>query len=125
VCEVSQGVAVEGQQGWIAQVAVGRAPGSKELRLTVVLPTNISLQRLPKLRIEGKEAQAADLSWTRCVPGGCFASSVVSDDLMRRLRARTEPGVVSFVDAAEREITIPLSFRGLPQALDGLAKEQL
>jgi invasion protein IalB len=49
----------------------------------------------------------------------------MSDDLMRRLRARTEPGVVSFVDAAEREITIPLSFRGLPQALDGLAKEQL
>jgi hypothetical protein len=42
---------------------------------------------------------------------------------MARLGARAEPGDIAFKDAAEHDVAVPLSFRGLTQALAALAKE--
>jgi invasion protein IalB len=61
--------------------------------------------------------------WHRCIPGGYFASVSIADDVLSGLGAETEPGGIVFKDAADREVALPLSFRGLSQALDTLAKE--
>jgi hypothetical protein len=42
---------------------------------------------------------------------------------MTRWRGQTDPGQLTFKDAAGRDQSLPLSFRGLAQALDALAKE--
>ena len=62
------------------------------------------------------------MSWTRCLPEGCFANTDVSDDIATRLRSQTEKGKVSFKDGAARDAVLPVSFRGLAEALDALDK---
>jgi len=64
-----------------------------------------------------------DLAWRRCLPNGCLADIVMNGDLLKTLRARTEPLQVAFKDAGERDATLPFSLRGLSASLDALAKE--
>jgi invasion protein IalB len=124
VCEVAQAMTVQGQTAPIAQVAIGRQAPNEPKRLTVVLPTNIAFATKPAVAIAKAGATPIELSWQRCAPGGCFASAPISDDVLGTLGAQTEPGKLTFKDAADRDIALPLSFRGLTQALAALAKEQ-
>lgn len=64
-----------------------------------------------------------DLTWRRCLPGGCLADGAVSEDALRRVRGWTEPARVTFADGTGRIVALPFSPRGLTQALDALAKD--
>lgn len=121
VCEVVQSMVVQGQQQPVAQVAVGY--DKNDLRFTMLVPPAISLSRGPTLGVANAASPHVDLAWRRCVPNGCFADVAVGPELLKTLRGRTEPMQIDFKDAAEREVKLPLSMRGLVPALDALAKE--
>ncbi len=121
VCEVVQSMVVQGQQQPVAQVAVGY--DKDDLRLTMLVPPAISFSRGPTLGVPNASAPHFDLAWRRCLPQGCFADVAVGSELLKTLRGRTEPMQIDFKDAAEREVKLPLSMRGLVPALDALAKE--
>jgi invasion protein IalB len=57
------------------------------------------------------------------LPAGCFAELELRDDVVKRLRTATERGRITFKDAGERDVVIPLSFKGFGNAFDALAKE--
>lgn len=120
-CEVAQTLQAEGQ-GMIAQIAVGRIAADAPLRVTVLLPSNLSFPSSVKIAIDDKDDQPADLAWKRCLAAGCIADSDMKDDILKRWRAQAGQGRMRFRDAVAREITLPFSFRGLAQALDALAK---
>jgi invasion protein IalB len=122
VCEVAETIQVEGQANPIAQLAIGRMAPGDPLRATAVLPTAVSFPSNVRIS-EAKNGAPLSLEWRRCLPGGCFADSPVKDDLLARWRAQTDAGQLTFKDAAGRDQSLPLSFRGLAQALDALAKE--
>jgi invasion protein IalB len=122
VCEVAQIIQIQGGQGPIAQIAVGRLTAADPLRLTIVLPPNVSFPSSPRLAVDDKDALPADLSWRRCLPGGCFADVEIKDDLLQRWRSQSAQGIIKFKDSAGRDVTLPFSFRGFAQALDALAK---
>jgi invasion protein IalB len=121
VCEVVQSMVLQGQQQPVAQVAVGY--DKKDLRFTLLVPPAVSFSRGPTLGVAGASAPHFDLAWRRCLPTGCFADVGVGSELLKTLRGRTEPMQIDFKDAAEREVKLPLSMRGLVPALDALAKE--
>ena len=123
LCEVAQSLMVQGQATPIAQIAVGRPSPKDKLRLTVVLPNNVSFPAPPKLVIGEKDA-GLTLAWRRCLPGGCFADVLLDDEPIKRLRALTDSGRLLFSDGVGREIGLPFSMSGLSQALDALAKEK-
>ena len=56
---------------------------------------------------------------------GCFADVELTDELLKRLRTPVEAPRLGFMDAAGRDLALPFSLSGLPQALDALAKEPL
>jgi invasion protein IalB len=122
VCEVVQSIQVQGQQVPFARIAIGRIAPNQPLAVTVVLPNNISLPSVVHVGADAKD-KGPDLNWTRCTPGGCFAESPLTAETLTQWRAPGPASRVSFEDAAGREIGFPISFRGLPQALDALAKE--
>ncbi|WP_243214898.1 MULTISPECIES: invasion associated locus B family protein [Methylobacterium] len=126
LCEVSQGVQVQGQAAPIAQVAIGRVPGEATLRVTALLPVAVSFPSTVWIGLDDKEAQAGalDAAWRRCQPGGCLADGPIKDAVLKRWRTAETPGRLLFTEAGGREVTIPLSFRGLGPALDALGKEQ-
>jgi invasion protein IalB len=124
VCDIVQSLQVQGQQAPIAQIEIVRSGLKEPMRIVVQLPVNVSLPSSVRVAADDKDPQPLELSWRRCVPGGCFAETELKDDVLKRYRAQTANGKMQFKDAAGREVPLPFSFRGLPQALDGLAKAQ-
>jgi invasion protein IalB len=124
VCEVALVMTVQGQPNPVAQVAIGRPTPGEGRRVTLVVPTNIAIGAKPQVTLAKAGTAPIELTWQRCAPGACFASAPLADETMSAMSAQTEPGRIAFKDAAGREVALPLSFRGLPQALAALAKEQ-
>jgi invasion protein IalB len=123
ICEVGQTIQVQGQQGPLAQIALGRLQRADPLKFTIALPNNVAFPSTVRVAMDEKDTQPFELSWRRCVQGACVADGDPSTAIIQRFRARTEPVRLIFKDATGRDIVIPLSFRGLAQALDALAKE--
>ena len=124
VCELGLVVQKQGESGAQAQIALGRVARGGALRITAVLPPNIAIKSNPKVIVEDLKPPTTDLSWTRCIAGACFADAAVSTALLDSLRTRTEPGRLDYRDGTDRDITLPLSFRGVGEALAALAREE-
>ena len=120
-CEVTQTVYDKSQA--VAQTALGRPGRGEATRLTVLLPANVTLGTPPRL-LGAESDPAVELSWRRCLPAGCLADATLTDEQVRRLRARTDNGRLTFQDGAGRDAAIPFVPRGLAPALDALAKEE-
>lgn len=125
ICEVAQILQAQGQQAPIAQVAIGRIANGQPLRVTAVMPVSVSFPSSVQIAMGDKEAKPLELTWRRCIPTGCFADIAASDEALKPWRKAAEAGRIVFKDAAGRELALPLSARGLDQALDALAKERL
>ena len=125
-CEVQQAIQAQGQPQPVAQLAIGRLPGDKTLILTVVLPVDISIPGSVHLSGNGKtgadEKAGFDLTWQRCVPGGCFAAAKPDVKNLGLLKADTD-GQIRFADATGRVIAVPVSWVGLDQALKALDEQ--
>jgi invasion protein IalB len=122
VCGVLQTVQAQGQQNPILQISIAPAAGKEPMKLTILAPVNVSFPSVARVGVDEKDAQAAELTWHRCVPAGCVAESELKDELLKRWRAQTGGGVVQIVDSIGHDVGIPFSFRGFAQALDALLK---
>ena len=120
-CEIAQTLQVAGQ-GPVAQIAIGRVSAGSPMKVTILLPHNMSLPSNVSLGVDDKDPKPLELAWRRCLPAGCLADADFRDDAMKRWRAEAGQGRLKFLDAAGREAVLPFSFRGLAQALDSLAK---
>jgi invasion protein IalB len=125
ICEVAQTIQMQGQTVPIAQLAFGRLKKSEPLRFTAVLPVNVAFQSAPKVTTNDKEPATLELPWQKCMSGGCFATAEVKDEILRRWRVSSGAGQIQFKDALGRDVSLAISFRGLAQALDALAKEPI
>jgi invasion protein IalB len=123
VCEVAQQIRARDQQSPVAELAIGRLKKADPLRLTVVLPVNMTFSNPPSFSTDGKVPELLDFGWRKCLPGGCIADALLKDDVLRRWKIQTSAGRITWTDAAGRDLAIELSFRGLTQALDALSKE--
>ena len=123
LCEITQAIQRAGDAGPLAQIALGRLASTDPMKLTVVLPLNVALASSPKVAADAKDGPAMQTSWQRCLPAGCLASASLNDDTLKKLRAAGETGKLDYRDASDRDVSLPFSLRGLPEALDALARE--
>jgi invasion protein IalB len=123
VCEVTQHIRAQDQQNPVAELAIGRLKKADPLRLTVVLPVNVTIANPPSFSTDRKVPELLDLDWRKCLPGGCIADALLKDDVLRRWKTQTSAEHITWTDASGRDLAIELSFRGLTQALDALSRE--
>ena len=124
LCEVDQSVVPQGQQNPIAQIGIGRLSAKDDMHITVVLPTNITFQNGPRVTAYDKDP-GVELTWRRCVPGGCIADAILKDDILRAWHAvSADTGRLFFTKASGQNVAIEFSFRGFGQAMDAFAKER-
>jgi invasion protein IalB len=121
-CEMVQAVTTQGQANPVTQIAIGRASAKDPVKVVFQLPVNVWVPTGVKLVYDAKAAPLA-AAFRSCVPAGCFADLDLNNDLLRRLRAITVQGRFEFKDAGQRDVAIPVSFKGFGQAFDALAKE--
>jgi invasion protein IalB len=123
VCEVAQQIRGQDQQNPVAELAIGRLKKADSLRLTVVLPVNVTFSNPLSFSADGKVLEPLDLGWRKCLPGGCIADALLKDAVLSRWKTQTSAGRITWTDGAGHDLAIGLSFRGLTQALDALSKE--
>jgi invasion protein IalB len=123
-CEVDQSVVPQGQQNPIAQIGIGRLSPKDGLHITAVLPTNITFQDGPRVTANDKD-RGVELTWRRCVPGGCIADAVLQDDILRAWHGvSADTGRLFFTKASGQKVAVEFSFRGFGRAMDAFAKER-
>jgi invasion protein IalB len=123
-CELVQSVVLQGQTAPFAQLGFGRLAAAGPIFFTAVVPTNVTFPSSVKVALDGNDKQPPlEIPWTRCLPGGCFASIEIKDDVMKRWRTQSQSGRVTFKNGAGQDLAVPISFKGLAQALDAFAKE--
>jgi invasion protein IalB len=122
VCEMVQFTQLKGQQGVLTQIVLGKPVRGQPIKLVIQVPTSSWLPTGVKLLASEKDSGVhAEFKW--CVPNGCIAQVDIKDDAVRRFRTTTEAGKLQFKDAAQRDISLPVSFKGFGTAYDALAKE--
>ena len=86
------------------------------------MPVNVTFAT--SVRIQTGDADAGITApFARCVPNGCFADFDIKDETLKKLRAASGAGKMSFADATGHDVSVPLSFNGFSQAYEALAKE--
>jgi invasion protein IalB len=123
-CDMEQLAQVQGQANPISRVAVPLPAKGEPLKMFFQLPINVSFAAPLKISADGKDA-GITTPFRRCVPAGCFGEIELKDDLQKKFRAAgAEAGKITFKDAADRDVAIPLSFKGFAQAFEALLKER-
>jgi len=122
VCEVALAFQLQGQQAPFAQLAIGHAAAKDPMHATFLVTPNVAFPSNVKLTVDDKDTQAIDLNWSTCIAAACRADGEFKDDQLKRWKALTAPARLQFKDSTGRELTIPVSTKGLAQALDALAK---
>jgi invasion protein IalB len=119
-CEMEQGSQIQGQP--VSQIALGRPSKGAPFRIVFQVPINVWLPAGVTMVLEDKDP-GISATFKRCVGNGCFADIDLNDDTVRKLRARTANGKLLFKDAGQRDVTIPVSFKGFGPAFDAMAKD--
>ncbi len=119
---MAQVTQVQGRNTPFSRVAVLRPVKGQPVKLIIQVPINASFAA--PVRVSTAESDAGITSpFARCVPAGCFSEFELRDDVLKKFRAASGAGKISFPDAAGHDVTVPLSFKGFAQAYDALAKE--
>jgi invasion protein IalB len=125
-CEVIQPfqMQVQGQSQPIGQLAIGhRSANAKEpMHVTFLITPGISFPSDVRLMSDDKDTQPVVLDWSSCSPSICRADGEFKDDQLKRWKAATANGKLIFKLTTGQPFTIPVSVRGLAQALDALPK---
>jgi invasion protein IalB len=122
-CEMEQFAQMQGQANPISRVAIPLPAKGEPPKMFVLLPNYVSFIAPLKITTNDKDA-GITAPFRRCVPAGCFVEIELKDDLQKKFRAAAaEPGKIMFKDATDRDVTLPLSFKGFAQAFDALLKQ--
>lgn len=110
------------KQAPFSRVVMPRPVKGQPATFIVQVPVNVWLATGAKIEIGNKDAGLSG-SFTYCVPGGCFATIKLTDNIIHQFRAASEPAKIVFSNGARQQVTVPLSFKGFGPAMDALAKE--
>jgi invasion protein IalB len=115
-CELSSQQTSD-QSAVASQITISGNGKDGPLKLSIQIPPNIWLANGPKLS-GGKENVILTATYRWCVPSRCLADADLNQDALRKLSdSGDQPGKLAFRDAAQHDQTIPVSFKGLSQAL--------
>ena len=123
-CDIEQLTQMQSQGRTVplSRIAIGRPEKGQPIRLTVQVPVNVYLRT--EVRVQ---ASASDPGLTapfdRCLPTGCFANFALKEDTIKKFRAATAAGKMTFQSANGQNVAIPLSFKGFGPAYDALLKQ--
>jgi invasion protein IalB len=92
------------------------------IKLVMQVPTNVTLSTNVRIQIADADPGVA-APFARCAPAGCFVDFELKDDTVKKFRAASGNGKITYADVTGHEVVVPLSFSGFDQALEALAKE--
>ncbi len=118
VCVIEQNVYLDAGPGArpvpLMRVSVGHVAADPRLRMVLTLPAGIMLQSGVGFSIDG--GAESQLPVENCADGGCRASLVIDQGGREKLEA-SKLIQVSFVNAAGKDVVLPVKLDGFADAL--------
>ena len=105
------------------QIGIGRSEGNGTMRLSVEVPANVWLPSGLKLVLSDRKT-IVSATFKMCVAGRCIADADLTNEQIDKMRTQTEVGSIEYANAAQSNVSLPVSFHGFAEAIDGLKKEQ-
>jgi invasion protein IalB len=119
VTQVTQG---QGKGAPFSRVAIAHPLKGQPVKLVVQVPTNASFATSVRIQT-GDDDPGLTAPFARCLPIGCFADFDMKEETLRKFRAASGAGKLSFADAGGHDVAVPMSFNGFGQAYDALERE--
>jgi invasion protein IalB len=118
-CELVQSQLVQGQTAPVSQITITRPTKSGPFAIFFQVPPNVWLKAGVNLSTADKDTTiAASFIW--CTPTRCLAQADLSDVTIKKLNLVSDPGGLSWKDATQREVTVPVSFKGFSYAASAM-----
>lgn len=123
-CDIEQLTQMQnqGRSVPLSRVAIAGPEKGQPARLTIQVPVNVNLRTEMRLQASTSDPGLA-APFDRCLPVGCFADFALKDDAIKKFRAATAAGKMTFQSANGQSVAIPLSFKGFGPAYDALLKK--
>ncbi len=122
LCEMAQLTQLQGKNVPFSRIAIGHPAKDQLVKLIVQLPVNASFATAVRIQTSDTD-RGLTAPFARCLPGGCFAEFDLKEEALKKLRAASGVGKLSFADASGHDVAVPLSFNGFAQAYEALLKE--
>jgi invasion protein IalB len=103
-------------------MGIGRYATTDPLKISIEIPANVWMPTAIILLLDGRQPPiSATFKW--CTASRCYADTDLSDADIKRLRAQKGQGQISYKNALQADVSIPVSFNGFSEALDALQKQ--
>ncbi|HMK80308.1 MAG TPA: invasion associated locus B family protein [Xanthobacteraceae bacterium] len=122
LCEIVQATQVQGNPNPVSQVAIGKPNKTEPLKIAFQVPVNVWLPTGIRLVVDDKDPGIA-AAFKRCIGAACLADTDLKDDALKKLRAQHENGKLLFKDATQKDVALPVSFKGFVAAFDAMTKQ--
>lgn len=110
-CDMAQVTLVQGKNLPFSRVAIVQPEKGQPVKLSVQVPVNASFGRAVRIQTADDDP-GTQAPFASCTPNGCFAEFDLKEDILRKLRAATKVGKLSFADAGGHDVSVPISFNG-------------
>lgn len=106
-----------------AQIGIGRtAAEDRRMVFNVQTAANVWLPGGVRLTLGDASTLSAYFEW--CASGRCLADDNLTGSDVMKLRAEKDSARLSYKNAAQAEVTMPVSFIGFDDAMDAFEKQQ-
>jgi invasion protein IalB len=122
MCQIIQQTLVQGKNAPFSLVIIPHPTRGQPVKLVIEVPVNVSFASNVHIRSDDSDT-GLSAPFVRCLAAGCFAEFDLKDDVLKKYRAASSVGKLSFADASGREVDVPLSLKGFAQAYDALSRE--
>lgn len=121
-CAVLQSQTIPGQSSPISRVVITRFKPNEPLRLSFQAATNVwVLTGVSFVTEQSEPLLVAPFKW--CVPARCLADIDLTEAVINKMRLQKTAGRISYKNALQADVQIPLSFAGFSEAMDAFQKQ--
>jgi invasion protein IalB len=121
-CEMVQSQTMKGQSNPVGQITISRPAKNQPFKFFFQVPANAWFQTGIKFVAQPDQpALVADFRW--CLPSRCLADVELSETAVSKFGSYTAPGSEQYKDAAQHDVSLPVSFKGFAPALEWMGKQ--
>jgi invasion protein IalB len=121
-CEMVQSQSIKGQSNPVGQITISRPAKNQPFKFFFQVPANAWFQTGIKFVAQPEQpALVADFRW--CLPSRCLADVELSETAVSKFGSYTAPGSEQYKDAAQHDVSLPVSFKGFAPAFDWMQKQ--
>jgi invasion protein IalB len=122
-CAIIQSQTIQGQAVPVSQVSISRSANGDPSKIFFQVPSNVWLPTGVALITGQTEADWFAANFVMCAATRCVAAATLTDAQIKSLRSQRTAGKFVYQNTSQANISIPISFKGLGDALDALQKE--